>query len=371
LAASYLATRYSVVLIEHGRLGQTSKFWVTTERRLNKHDLAHCIFGKPPGMLVSTFLGSRVLIQGDLVVVDDQRFLAELVARCLERGTTLADQSSLVSLSWTRRHVVAQTSHGCYRARLLIDATGTHSPIAATFRLHRVDGFLSVYGKHFQGIVLHTPHVVLAHANALGQPPPMLEVIPTGEDSAHCTVFVYSRQLVAPDSLRAVFAEQCEHNPFFQMGAQTSAVETKAGAIAIGRRRRRELPGVVAIGEAGMVQPPLLGSAFNEVLEYTELICTHISDLLASRSGVPQVPAYRYPLIKRVQDQAQLWLARHLMDGNVETFDHVVRFMASLKPGLVYNFCSNELTAGQLVCTALRVPWFLLAADHRMVRDDL
>jgi hypothetical protein len=247
----------------------------------------------------------------------------------------------------------------------VIDATGGLSPIAATFRLHRIDGFYAVYGAHLRNINLHSGDIVLAYVDHLGDPPPILEVIPSGEGSAYCAVFTYSRQLTKPQSLEMMFHTYCRHNDFFSMTPQTEIGQAKMGAIPIGSARSRQLPGVALIGEAALVQPPLLGTAFNEILEYSRPVCSHLTRILSQTSGVPTAPGYPYPLLKRVQDRLQLEMTRLLLRGNVEALDRLTRFVKSLPEPMVYNLISNELGWLGLASAAARLPAHLFLAKNR------
>jgi flavin-dependent dehydrogenase len=360
LAATYLAKGHRVALIERASLGKTTKYWVTTSRRLHKHHLEHCKLHEAPSVVVGTFLGGRVKSKGDLVVVDEGAFLSELIDRCRRLGVLFAEKCTLLNLTWMLDHVSVHTTGETYRCRLVVDASGASSPIATTFRLHRLDGFFVVCGAHLLDVTLHAEDVVLAYANLLGDPPAILEVIPTGENSAYCSIFTYSKTLSAPHSLDSTLRSQCRNNPFFAMTEQTRVVHGKTGAIAIGKRRPRELHGIVSIGEAGLVQPPLLGTAFNEILEYCEAICAQISRTLAESVGVPKRISFRYPLLKRAQDRLQLALARVLLDENVEALDWLVRFMGRLPSVLVFKLCSNELVWRDLIHIIARLPQYAL-----------
>jgi hypothetical protein len=168
---------------------------------------------------------------------------------------------------------------------------------------------------------------------------------------------VYTKALVDPKSLAKAFDEHCDHNPFFALTSETMRLKEKSGAIAIGRTSRRKLRGVVALGEAGLAQPPLMGTAFNEVLEHTEAICAKISRGLEMTSGVFDAPARLYPALKRVQDRLQLSVAKRLMGGDVETFDRTVRAVSSLPKRLAFRFLSHELTWAELGSVLVRLPW--------------
>jgi len=358
LTASRLANRHRIALIERGVLGATSKYWVTTTRRLKSHGLDDCILHNPDGMTASTFLGGFFRTTGDFAVVDDQSLMRVLVDRCRSLGVELVEQCSLLNLQWNERRIAVHTTSSEYSTRMVIDATGGRSPIAATFRLHRLYGFYSVYGAMLRRIELKTPDIVLAHIGRLGHPPPILEIIPCGEDSAYCSIFLYSKQLMPPRNLAATFEDHCLHNEFFYANEGTRSESVKSGAIPIGRIRKRQLPGVVSVGEAALVQPPLLGTAFNEVLEYCDSLCAHISGVLSRNSGVARKPNFRYPLLKRAQDYVQLRMMRNLLNNNVETFDRLVRFMGLLPAETIYAFCSNEMHWMQLLNTVARVPLY-------------
>src|SRR5262249_44243726 len=154
----------------------------------------------------------------------------------------------------------------------------------------------------------------------LGDPPPIFEIYPTSATSGYCAVFVYSKNLISPHSLAASFEDHCRHNPFFVMTPETTRTNEKLGAIPIGRARTRRLKGIIQLGEAGFVQPPLMGTAFNEILEYTSLVCDRLSVALRRSPGIPRLPRLLYPRQKWAQDRFQLLIARILIGGNVEVF---------------------------------------------------
>jgi flavin-dependent dehydrogenase len=360
MAASFLSAHHSVALIERGVLGQTAKCWVTTQRRLQKHGLSQCVLSKPSTMVAGTFLGAHISVRGDFAVVDDRGVLRVLMARCRDRGVRLEENCRLLNLSWTNRRVQAQTSGETYLARLVIDATGGMSPVASTFRLHRIDGFYSVYGALLRNIRLHSSSIILGYVGQLGDPPPVLEVFPTGDDSAYCVIFIYSKVLVPPQSLAVAFEEHCRHNPFFEMTPTTTRSNEKAGVIPIGRRHRKSLPGIVPFGEAGIIQPPLMGTAFNEILEHAEMLCRQLSQEIARAGQQVPSPLLSYPLRKQCQDRIQLPLVRTILNGNVERFDRVLRTMSRFPEQTLFNFFSNELTWSQISSLGLRLPWFFM-----------
>lgn len=364
LTAAYLGERHSVALIERGVLGETTKYWATSIRRLQMHGLEDCVLYKPSSMVVGTYLGGYLETYGDLVIVDDQLLMRYLVDRCRNQGVLLADRCSLLNLSWTDSRLHARTTSNSYVTRIIVDASGGLSPIAATFRLHKLYGFFTVYGALLRNISLNTKSMILAYVEHLGNPPPIFEVYPCGDDSAYCSVFFYSKQLMQPNSLETAFKTHCLHNSFFSTTDKTEVTMPKMGAIPIGSIRKQHLAGIVPVGEAGLVQPPLLGSAFNEVLEYCQDVCSHVSRVLHDENKIPKRPSYRYPVLKRMQDRLQLQLIRALLEGNVEGFDRLVRLMNKLPSKTVYDFCSNELTWIQILKTIIKMPLYMAGPTH-------
>lgn len=162
MTAAYLADRHCVALIDRGVLGETSKYWVTTLRRLEKHDLTNCVLYRPPAMVVGTFLGSYFKTHGDLAVVDDQLLMKTLVERCRGKDVLLTERCTLLNINWAGERIQVHTTDKSFLARLVVDATGGQSPIASTFRLHRLYGFYTVYGALLREITLHTQDIVLA-----------------------------------------------------------------------------------------------------------------------------------------------------------------------------------------------------------------
>lgn len=357
LTAAHLSERYRVAVIDRASLGQTKKFWITTERRLQKNGLEDCFLYKSSRMHVGTFLGGQTTVHGDFVVVDDQRVLEILLERCRRRNVLFRENCDLLNLSWEGDRIIAHTTQESFSTRLLGDATGGMSPLAATFQLHKIDGFYSVYGALLEHINLHTSDIVVGHISQLGHPPPIWEVIPTGASSAFCVIFIYSKILTPPELLAKSFDRHCSHNPFFDLTSRTVRGPEKSGAIPIGKMRRKKLPGVISLGEAGLIQPPLMGTAFNEVLEQSKSICDKIAKLLSDTNRMTVMPNSLYPLRKRAQDRLQLSVARTLIKGNTEFFDRTVRIMNGLSDKVLFNFVSNELTWFQLLQLTTQLTW--------------
>jgi 2-polyprenyl-6-methoxyphenol hydroxylase-like FAD-dependent oxidoreductase len=368
LTASYLAPKHRVALIERGVVGRTDKFWMTSEVRLRKHALEHCVLNRPSVMTCGTFLGARVSIHGDFVVVDDEHLLGALVERCRSRGARLIGNCALLNLSWTKERLRVQTSTGDFLVRLVVDATGGASLVARTFRPHKVSAYYSIYGALLQNIRLHSQEIVLAYVNQLGHPPPMLEVFPTGAESAYCVVFVCSRSAVAPHTLADAFEIDCRRNPFFETTANTKRGEIKAGVIPLGLRRRWRLRGVTAVGEAGLIQPPFTGAAFNATLEHSIEVCNQISRALQRTQGIAEVPTISYPALKNAQDMLQLLLIGKLGQGNVEWTDQLLRALSRFPEELVGRMLGNHLTWSELTHMAVRFPFYLLKESRNYHR---
>ncbi|WP_296522110.1 hypothetical protein [Rhodoplanes sp.] len=317
-------------------------------------------------MTAGTFLGGRVSVAGDFAVVDDLKVLQILIERCRQRNVSIIDHCALLNLRWKKESIESTTTKEIFSSRIVLDATGGGSPIASAFRLHRIDGFYAVYGGLLHNINLHSDDIVLGHVEHLGDPCPIFEVVPTSQSSAYCVIFVFTKTLVTPNSLATAFERHCRHNPFFTLTKYTCQIAEKTGVIPIGRVRRRRLPGIVSLGEAGFIQPPLMGTAFNEILEYSHSICECISKNLERDHLVCQLSSMPYPVLKRLQDSLQLAVARTMMRGNVELFDKTLRVMNGFPEEIIFKFFSNELAWRQLVWVATRLPLTLafMREDH-------
>jgi hypothetical protein len=313
-------------------------------------------------MLLGTFLGGQAEIHGDLVVVDEDMLLRELVDRCRKAGVILIDHCELLNISWSKHWIHVRGSSQSFDSRLLVDCMGDNSPVASTFRPHRIHGFYSIVGAHLSRIKLKSGQIVLSYVSSLGNPALILEIAPTGNDSAYCALYTCSRQLVSVHRLDSAFREYCERNPFFELTATTRVDRGKSGAITIGRPGRRRLPRVVFLGGAALVQPPLLGSGFNEILEASGQTWDKLSLALAHDSTNFFPTTAFYPLLKRAQNRFQLALAGKILQENVEELDWLIRFVATLPPQQAFNLCSNELTWTQLLWLIPRLLW---SAAHR------
>jgi flavin-dependent dehydrogenase len=347
LLAGKLGRRLDVCLLERGDLGRTAKFWLTTDERLARHDLLAAARHRMSRATIGTFQGAFAFAEGNYTTVDETVLLRLLIDRCAAASVRLVERTKVLSVAAERHGVVVHTTSGPYRARLVVDASGGSSPFAATFRLHRLEGFYSIYGAHLTELSLASNDVVGAHVVHFGHPTPLFEVIPTGPTSAFCVVFLVSRTVMDPTSLRDSFREHIDHNPFLRSSVALPA-EPKMGIIPIGRPARRSLRGILPVGEAGMLQSPLLGAALNEMLEYGDRIVAAVMAEFARTSEGLVSPRLTFPRIKAVNDAVQLMLVRRLLDGSLTSFERLTRFMDALGPARSYRLLCTNLTWADL-----------------------
>ena len=129
----------------------------------------------------------------------------------------------------------------------------------------------------------------------------------------------------------------------------------KQGLIPIGRARRRRLPFIASFGEAAMMQPPLLGSAFNDVLEFADDAARQIREALRSGPSALRSFAVRYPLAKRLNNQLQWTFARALVDASVERYDRLIEIVGALEPPQLFRLYSNEFTSAETARALLQL----------------
>jgi flavin-dependent dehydrogenase len=342
LLAGKLGSHLNVCLLDRGQIGQTSKFWLTNERRLALHGLLAAAQFRTNRATIGTFQGSFAHAEGDFAVVDESTLLRLLVDRCAHASVRLIENTKVLNVADDGKRLCLETTGGQFKTRLVIDASGGGSPFAATFRLHRLEGFYSIYGAHLQGLRLRNQDVVGAHIIHFGHPVPLFEVIPTSPTSAFCVVFLASKVVVEPDRLSSLFREHVDHNPFFKRQESASLGDVKMGVIPIGRAAARTIRGILPVGEAGMLQSPLLGTAFNEILEYADLIAEAVIIAFSKHPQGLAIPQVRLPMFKTVNDRIQLMLARQLVGGTLGSFERLVQFTKELGPAGAYRlFCTQ------------------------------
>lgn len=343
LIASCLAPEYDITLLERGKVGETEKFWISTNEKLAAHDLTPFVVYRTTRGTVGTFLGRRVVAEGDFSVLDEEGLLRELRRRCESRGVQILEDTPAKNVSWRTERVEIRTPQEVFSTRLAIDATGGMSPIVAAFRQHHIDGFYSIFGEHLQGITLKTGDIVGAEVLTLSRDPLFFEVVPTGTDSAHVVLFQAVERLRPPEDLQGEYEEHVSSNPFFEISAQTE-VSPKLGVIPIGRTSKRALPGVLSVGEAGMVQAPLLGTAFNEVLDTAPRIVEAVHESFEETKDGIVSPRPKFSLQKRLNDRLQRKLAHYLLQNGLEGFERLVRFLGNLGPQRAYRLFASRLS---------------------------
>jgi uncharacterized membrane protein len=115
------------------------------------------------------------------------------------------------------------------------------------------------------------------------------------------------------------------------------------------------LRGVTAVGEAGLIQPPFTGAAFNATLEHSIEVCNQISRALQRTQGIAEAPTISYPALKNAQDVLQLLAIGTLVQGNVEWTDQLLRALSRFPEELVGRILGCHLTWSQLAHMAVRI----------------
>jgi flavin-dependent dehydrogenase len=354
LLAGKLGRHLNLAILERNRLGETSKFWLTTESRLARHDLLSAAQYRTARATVGTFQGSFAYAEGAFTVVNERTLLDLLIEGCRRASVRLFENTKVLNIAKQEGHLVVHTTDGQYRARLVLDASGGASPFAATFRLQRLEGFYSIYGGHLEDLDLSSTDIVGAHIIHFGHPAPMFEVIPTGPTSAFCVVFLIARDVVDPTTLRDSFREHVSHNPFFKARSPAELGRLKMGVIPIGRASKKVVSGILPVGEAAMLQSPLLGAALNEILDHADQITSDIVSEFEKHDEGIVFPRIRPSMVKTANDRIQLMLVRPLLDGTLASFERLVEFLRRLGPQPAYRLlCSGlELSDAQIVIRA-------------------
>ena len=344
LLATKLGSHLSVRVIERNQLGQTSKFWLTSEERLIRHDLSAATQYRTRRATLGTFQGSFAYAEGDFAVINDKILLGLLLERCQRSDVRLMQNTKVLSIAKNNQQLLVHTTGGTYHTRMVLDASGGGSPFAATFRLHRLEGFYSIYGGHLQNLTLRNDDIVGAHILHFGHPAPIFEVIPTSPTSAFCIIFIIDKNVVATKALRESFDEHVKHNPFFiANNYDPQTIDLKMGLIPIGRMSGKRIPGIVPVGEAGLLQSPLLGAALNEVLEQGDRITKCIVNAFRTQRKEIISLQLEMPLAKVVNDRLQLLLVRPLLDGTLKSFEKFVEFLKEVGPERSYRLFGTQI----------------------------
>lgn len=342
LLASHIGKYFKILVLEKASVGRTTKFWVSTKRRLELHSLLDCAIHNATTVSMGTFLGGRAVATGEFVVTNEHKLLLTLAERCRKVGVEILENTQLTECHHNGRSLAVQTTSGPFISRLLVDATGGDSSFAAREEKYRPYGYFTVYGHHLTGVQLASDEIILGYVLNDNNPVPVLEIVPTGRDTAFCVLVYVTKQHIEPLLLRATFEEYLAQNPFLRLTPQTRMLNLKSGSIPIGKPVSRPIRGVVTYGEAGLIQPPFTGAAFNEVLEHNNLVATKLAKSLHGRKAF-WGPPVRYPIMKRASDVLQTMLIQPLISSDATTFDEVAKDLSALNPNLLFRLLSNEL----------------------------
>lgn len=344
LIGSLLGKHLDVTLIERGRIQNlpAQKYWITNTRRLALHKLESAVRFKTDKCSFGTFLGDPVDVKGDFVVVNKKLLIRELADRCRRAGVTIYEETPLESIEWRSGSIRCYSTHKMFRPRLLVDASGAQSTIAQTFKLHRLFGFYSICSLRLENFEHGLEKILGGHVFYLGNPPVIIEVVPLGQSSLTVAAFTITRRLTTNDLAERTLQKFLSTHRLVEQAAYATTSRSLSAAIPIGSFQRGPTPYIASFGEAGLIQAPFLGGAFNEALETADGFAGEILDAL--RTGDQRNLKFEPSKHKKVNDYVQRVIVRKLINAPVSTLENMTECLHRMGNELRYRFLDSDVS---------------------------
>lgn len=273
--ATELSRSTQVCVLERAPIGQTTATWYSYGDRVRAHALEEAVeFECDEVIFQSPSLTHH--LRDECVVLNHRKVLSIWHSRALNQGVRFV-QGSYLSHEVGERAVRVRSTAGDLTSRVLVDCSGSGSPIVAANQLvARKDAWV-LWGARVR-LPSARPECALAYIPLGDDMNTYLGVHPFSATELNVYVFQGHRDTMGePRHLEQIFERTL--NERYPGAVQ---LERLGGTIVSGVLKRRALDRVVFFGAAGMMNPEAIGMGFNEILRRVDTFAAGLRDALAS-----------------------------------------------------------------------------------------
>jgi 2-polyprenyl-6-methoxyphenol hydroxylase-like FAD-dependent oxidoreductase len=267
LIASALSPHCSVILLEQGERIPKNKYWLTTERVVDRNqEFAHCIDRRYDFMDFVAHDGSSARVDGRYCLWDTPRVIDYLEAELDRLGVKILTGHRLYSFSSSRNEINVRANDETIKARLLVDCMGFGSPLVGAYDVAKITGYYIVHGREV-AITHDVPPIALDNV-VIGRAPAYFELFPTSYGTAHAALILPARHHKPEISLARELSFILESSHYRTcIDLQKSPATSYFGIVPVGRLRKTAIDRVAFFGEAAQANPAASATALTRMLD--------------------------------------------------------------------------------------------------------
>jgi flavin-dependent dehydrogenase len=275
--ANHLAPKFSVLVVEKEKLGQTKAIWISDKLNLEGSDLTDCVRFKPKFVSVKTYLGPEISIpvpeKNYAAVLDERKVLTKLIQKAKKARVDLIDHCPFFAFSYSQKGIEITTFRGEFEGQLLIDASGGGSRIGEAFKLVEKKFYWSFYGGEIKGLSsFNYQKAFIGEFLAISSPRIVWVVYPTSPTSGYFFAMIFDSEIQPDHEMKTHFETCCNTPKYYSLLKRKRLLAPRYGSYPLKALTKNALDRVLLVGDAGGMTPLATGAGFNIILShYPEL----------------------------------------------------------------------------------------------------
>jgi flavin-dependent dehydrogenase len=269
--ASELSKDFKVLVIEKGKIGQTSKSWISYEDRIERLGIPKEVISYKFDKWHFRYKGAEMIVTDKFVSLDEHKMLSYWIDRCIKNNVDFLDN---VEFKKFKNNLNSAVINDRFEARLFIDCCGIKSPILKKEDMIAKISYINCYGAVVSSKKDEVCYYEVTEKNSgrwfnFG-------VTRLSEDRYFLLFFFYSDE---KEDMKKYTKNFYDYSRMF-FSKDFKVIEIKSDCYAVGKLRKHALDNIYLFGDAGLFCPGLIGMGFNEILKQYKKVAKHLNGCL-------------------------------------------------------------------------------------------
>lgn len=138
--------KVKVLLLEKGKIGDCEKVWSCFEGQVKKFNLEKAVIKKISKIRIFSEFGTDVKVRAKIAMFDEKKLLLLLKSRINKKYCTIIENASFIDFERSSNRVIVKTRNKSYLSKILVDCSGTNSPIVKKLNLQKNSNYMKFCG---------------------------------------------------------------------------------------------------------------------------------------------------------------------------------------------------------------------------------
>jgi flavin-dependent dehydrogenase len=347
--ASELSKKHTVLIIEKGKIGETTKAWTTDEKIIRKAGLGKFVTGRFEKCYLQSTQKNKFYIKNKTVTVDEHAVLKYWAKKTAAQSAVFKENTKFLGLAQRKDCAQVKTTKGIFTAKIVIDAMGIESPIAKKYKIYQKLFYWPIYGEE-----ITTPHLtkedyILGLVMAREKPITWAEVFAAKPGTSVVYVFKYLAEKTDPLKLEKEQREFLDHSEFKNKFRGYKIIRRVHGVIPMGLSRTHIAGRVFFFGDTGLLAPSALGSGFTNIIQHHKRFAHHISNCIRKNKFDEKSLDYPYTENEVLNREVQLLIGLIFLHATAEDMDAFLNGMGKMSNKLLLDMLFMRLTPAHIL----------------------